>query len=209
MKKYFLTGLVSLLPLAVTIWLVGFVVDFLTRPFIGIVTKLVSRIPFGDPWTSEPVIRLISQILILLTSFFFIIIVGVVASWFFFNTLLKIGDYILKKIPLINKVYKTSKEIINILFTSGKNSFKQVVMVKFPNENCYCVGLITREAPKTCCDEASAELVSVFIPTTPNPTTGFLITAPKSELIFLEMKSDEAIKYIVSCGVIQPREKRT
>jgi uncharacterized membrane protein len=204
MKKYFLTGLASLLPVAVTIWLVSFVVDFLTRPFIGFVTKLISHNPVTSPWASEHFIRIISQILILLTTFLFILFLGVVAHWFFFNTVLKIGDYIFRKIPLINKVYKMAKEIINILFTSSKNSFKQVVMVKFPNKNCYCIGLITREAPKTCCTAVSDELISIFIPTTPNPTTGFLIISPKSDVIYLDMKSDEAVKYVVSCGVILP-----
>ena len=86
MKKYFLTGLASLLPVAVTIWLVAFVVNFLTHPFIGFVTKLVSRIPVTGPWASEHFIRIISQILILLTTFLFILFLGVVARWFFFNT---------------------------------------------------------------------------------------------------------------------------
>ncbi len=204
MKKYFLTGLATLLPVAVTIWLVSLVVNFLTRPFMGIVTGLMYRIPFSGPWASEALIRSISQVLILISIFLVIIIVGLVARWFFFNTILKFGDYILRKTPLINKVYKTAKEIINILFTSGKNSFKQVVMVKFPNQDCYCIGLITREAPKTCCETANDDLVSIFIPTTPNPMTGFLIVSPKADVIYLDMKTEEAIKYVVSCAVIQP-----
>jgi uncharacterized membrane protein len=204
MKKYFLTGLATLLPVAVTIWLVGMIVNFLTHPFIGLVTGLISRIPFTDPWTSEAVIRTISQMLILFSIFLITAITGLVARWFFFNTILKFGDYILIKTPLINKVYKTAKEIINILFTSSKNSFQQVVMVKFPSKDCYCIGLVTREAPKTFKGIENNELLSIFIPTTPNPMTGFLIVAPKSDVIFLNMKTEEAIKYVVSCGVIQP-----
>lgn len=204
MKKYFLTGLATLLPVAVTIWLVGLIVNFLTRPFMGLVTGLICRIPFSGPWASEPVIRTISHALILLSLFLITAIVGLVARWFFFNSILKLGDYILRKTPLINKVYKTAKEIINILFTSGKNSFKQVVMVKFPNDQCYCIGLVTREAPKTCAESLKTDLISIFIPTTPNPMTGFLIVSPKSDVIYLDMKSEDAIKYVVSCGVIQP-----
>jgi len=203
MKKTFLTGLVSLLPLAVTIWVVAFVVGFLTRPFMGVVTDLLSRLPMHF-FASQAIIRTISQILILIAIFLFVIFIGMVARWFFFNTVLKIGDRILHRIPFINKVYKTTKEITNILFVSNKNSFKQVVLVPFPYKECYCLGLITREAPHTCTQEAKREMVSVFIPTTPNPTTGFLILSPAADLIYMEMKSEEAIKYIVSCGVIQP-----
>jgi uncharacterized membrane protein len=204
MRKYFLTGLASLLPVAVTIWIVALFVNFLTSPFVGIVTDLLSRFPIERPWATPTVIRTISQLLVLVSLFLFVIILGVVARWFFFNTILKIGDYIFRKIPLINKIYKTAKEIINILFTSNSNSFKQVVIVKFPNQHCYCLGLITRDAPHTCCLLTKKELVSVFIPTTPNPATGFMIISPKTDLIYLTMKSEDAIKYVVSCGVIQP-----
>ena len=204
MKKYFFTGLATLLPVAVTVWLVAFIVNFLTRPFVGIVKKLMYRIPFSGPWASELVIRTISQILILAFIFLLLLFLGMVARWFFFNSLLKIGDYVLEKIPLINKLYKTSKEMTNILFMSNKNSFKQVVLVNFMNKNCYCLGLITREAPQAFSDSVSDELVSVFIPTTPNPMTGFLIASSRADIIYMDMKSEDAIKYIVSCGVIQP-----
>lgn len=202
MKKYFLTGLATLLPLAVTIYVVNFVVGFLTHPFMGIVTNLLHRI--GSLRVPEPIIRTASQLLILIGLFLFAILLGFVARWFFINALIRFGDRLMHKIPLFNKVYKTTKEIIQILFTSNKNSFKQVVLVRFPNRNCYCLGLITRESPQTCSQNSSEEMLSVFIPTTPNPMTGFLILSPKSELIYLDMKGDEAIKYVVSCGVIQP-----
>ena len=207
MKKYFLTGLASLLPVAVTIWLVGFVVNFLTKPFVGIVSRMISRATIDCAWASESVVRGISQAAILVFFFLLLIFLGMVARWFIFTSVLKIGDYLIGKTPLINKVYNTAKEIINVLFTSNKNSFKQVVMVRFPNRGSYCLGLITREAPKTCSDAIGEELLSIFVPTTPNPMTGYLITTPKSDVIFLDMKPEDAIKYVVSCGVIQP-EKR-
>ncbi|HEX2583285.1 MAG TPA: DUF502 domain-containing protein, partial [Chlamydiales bacterium] len=100
-----------------------------------------------------------------------------------------------------------TKEIIHILFASDKNSFKQVVMVHFPDPESYCLGLISRESPPLCAEKKGEDMVSVFLPTTPNPTTGFMIISPKKDLIFLDMKSEEAIKYIVSCGVIQPGVK--
>lgn len=202
MKKYFLTGLATLLPLAVTIYVVSFVVSFLTHPFMGIVTSLLARM--GSLGVPEPVIRTTSQILILVAIFIFTILLGFVTRWFFINTLIRLGDRILHKIPVVNKVYKTVKDIIQILFASNKNSFKQVVLVRFPSKHCYCLGLITRESPEAFNKSSVEEMFSVFVPTTPNPTTGFLIVSPKSDLIYLDMKSEDAIKYVVSCGVIQP-----
>ncbi len=203
MKKYFLTGLVTLLPLAVTIWIVQFLVNFLTKPFIGLVTMLTDRLPIASP----QLIRTISQIFILIGLFLFIFFLGFVARKFFFNQLIRLGDRILEKIPLVNKVYKTSKDIVKSIFGSKERSFAQVVLLPFPYKGAHCIGLIAKDSPRTCSDAEKQELVSVFIPTTPNPSTGFLVMCPKAELILLDMKTEEAIKYVVSCGVIQPDGK--
>ena len=207
MKKYFLTGLATLLPVAVTLYIVVFVVGLLTRPFMGGVTNLLRHFNIYAPFNAEPMIRLLAQVLILISLFLFILLLGFVARWFFVKALIKLGDAILQKIPLVNKVYKTTKEIIQILFNPEKNSFKQVVMVHFPDNESYCLGLISRESPELCAEQDCDEMVSVFLPTTPNPATGFLIISPKKDLIYLDMKSDEAVKYIVSCGVVLPGEK--
>jgi uncharacterized membrane protein len=101
-------------------------------------------------------------------------------------------------------VYKTSQDIIKTIFVSDKNSFKQVVMVPFPRPGVYVIGLIARESPTCCSKAANAELISVLVPTTPNPTTGFLLMFKKEDLVYVDIKPEEAIKYIVSCGVILP-----
>ncbi len=213
MKKYFITGLVTLLPLTVTIVVVIFIMNFLTKPFMGFVTDLLSQTQiqnfrFGI-FSSKQVIQYGSQILILIAIFLFTLLLGFITRWFFFNTLIKYSDKILHKIPIINKVYKTTQEIIKTLFVSDKNSFKQVVLVPFPEKGTYSVGLVSRGSPKTCEKALNSELISVFVPTTPNPTTGFLLMFKKEDLVFIDMKTEDAIKYIVSCGVIVPEEQKS
>lgn len=200
MKKYFITGLVTLLPLAVTIWVVHFFVDFLTKPFIGIVILLTDRLPIASP----QLIRTISQIFILVSLFLIVWFLGFVARKFFFNQMIQLGDRLLNKIPLVNTVYKTSKEIVKSLFGSEVKSLQQAVLIPFPYQGSYCVGLIARQAPNTCSEAGNETLISVFIPTCPNPATGFLVMCRKSELIYLSISTEEAIKYVVSCAVIQP-----
>lgn len=209
MKKYFITGLVTLLPVAVTIWIIVIAVRFLTKPFMGVVTHLLHKLPKIGILASENGIQTISQILILIGLFLFTITLGMIARRFFFHKLINLGDRILFRIPVVNKVYKTSKEIISSLFAPSGESFKQVVLIPFPRKGCYCIGLIASQAPTPCSESAQHSLVSVFIPTTLNPMTGFLVMVPKEELILLEMKSDEAFKYVVSCAMIlpTPREK--
>lgn len=204
MKKYFLTGLVTLLPLAVTIWVVRFVVNFLTKPFIGIVSLVTHKLPI----TSPELIRTISQILVLIALIVFTFFLGLLARKFFFNQIIRLSDRILGRIPLVNKVYKTSKEIVKSIFGSKERSFTQVVLIPFPYKGAFCIGLIAKAAPKTCSEAAASELLSVFIPTTPNPSTGYLVMCQRSEMILLKMRTEEAIKYVVSCGVIQPEAPR-
>lgn len=209
MKKYFLTGLITLVPVAVTIWVFTFLVRFLTRPFMGLVTHFLRELPDFGIWTSPRGIEILSEFTILIGLFFLTLFLGLLARRFFFDSLIKIGDKILYRIPLVNKVYKTSKEIVSSLFESSGNSFKQVVLLPFPYKGSYCLGLISAESPETCSKMAKSSLTSVFIPTAPNPMTGFLVMVPKEELIYLEMKTDEAFKYVVSCAVIKPSMPRS
>ena len=208
MKKYFITGLVILLPLAVTIAIVVFIVNFLTKPFIGVVSGFLKDFNLINKGflflTPDQVVLYGSKLLILGCLFVFTLFLGMIARWFFFKALLTVSDKVLHRIPLINKVYKTTQEIIKTIFVTDKSSFKQVVMVPFPKGGSYVMGLISREAPQICSDKAGSELFSVLVPTTPNPTTGFLLMYKKEEIVFLDLKPEQAIKYIVSCGVITP-----
>lgn len=208
MKKYFITGLVILLPLAVTIAIVLFIVNFLTTPFMGMVSSFLKEFDILNKGflflSPDQVVKYGSKLLILFCLFLFTLLLGLIARWFFFKTFLKLSDKILHRIPLINKVYKTTQEIINTIFVTDKTAFKQVVMVPFPKQGTYAMGLIAKESPKICSDHAGGELFSVLIPTTPNPTTGFLIMYKKEDIIMLDLKPEAAIKYVVSCGVITP-----
>ena len=208
LKKYFITGLVILLPLTVTLLVLGFLIRLLTQPFVGMVSNFLGQLHVVNKGflflTSRQMITYFSQLLILITLFIVTVGLGIVTRWFFINALLRLGDKILHRIPIVNTVYKTTQEIIKTLFVSDKNSFKQVVMVAFPGPNSYMLGLIAREAPNQCSKAVNEELISVLIPTTPNPTTGFLVLYPKKDLHYLDMKPEDAIKAIVSCGVILP-----
>ncbi|MBI2743187.1 MAG: DUF502 domain-containing protein [Chlamydiales bacterium] len=210
LKKYFITGLVILLPLAVTIAIIGFLINFLTKPFVELVSSFFSYHQVVQNnflfFTPDEVIRYGSQLLILVLLFFLTVFLGMVTRWFFITSLLRLSDKVLHRIPIVNTVYKTTQDIIKTLFVSDKKSFKQVVMVPFPHPGVYVLGLIARDAPATCSEKVGRDLISVLVPTTPNPTTGFLLMFPKEDLIYVDMKPEDAIKFIVSCGVIIPAE---
>lgn len=211
MKKYFLTGLVILLPLAVTIAVLLFLINFLTQPFIGVVSTVLSKMNLLNRnllfLSSEHLVRYTSQLVILILLFIITVLLGAITRWFVINSLFRLGDKIIHRIPIVNTVYKTTQDIIKTLFSTDKNSFKQVVMVPFPREGVYVIGLVARDAPEVCSHSVNNDLVSVLIPTTPNPTTGFLLMYPRKQLLCIDMRPEDAIKYIVSCGVIVPPVK--
>ncbi len=204
MKKFFLTGLVTLLPVAVTIWLISFFVELLTKPFIGIVSHFLKKMPEMKFFSSDAMILVLSKVLILCLLFSITIFLGLIARRYFFDSVLKLTDKALHRIPFVNKIYGTTKEIIHSLFSADAKSFSQVVLMKFPNQDSYCLGLIAGDAPDTCSEKSKQNLISVFIPTTPNPMTGYIVMMEKEHLIYLQMTTEEAIKYVVSLAVIQP-----
>lgn len=208
MKKHFVTGLVILLPLVVTIAVLIFLINFLTQPFVGVVSSILEDfhiINRGFLFLSpEQLIQYGSKALILILLFLITVGLGMLTRWFVLHALFRVGDKIIHRIPIVNTVYKTTQDIIKTLFVSDKETFKQVVMVPFPHPGIYVLGLISRESPKSCSDAINEDLISVLVPTTPNPTTGFLMMFKKADLIFVDIKPEDAIKYIVSCGVIVP-----
>lgn len=203
MKKYFVTGLVFLLPLALTIVIVVFLMNFLTQPFVGLVKSVLNSLGIFTKgfWflSASQVEQIVSQLLVLTLLFGVTVLVGYVTRWVIFHYFIRIGEYILHRIPLINTIYKTTQDVINTIFTNNTRSFKQVVLLPFPSEFTYAVGLITRENLEGLSME---DRVAVFVPTTPNPTSGFLMMVRKDDVIYLDMKVEEALKYVISCGVI-------
>lgn len=205
MKKYFVTGLVILLPLALTLAIVFFVFNLLTEPFVGVVKEVFTRYGIFDKGlfflSADQVQKYFSQLIILALLFFFTVGLGLLARWFFFHYLLRLWELLLKRIPIIHSIYKTSKDVIQTIFTTDSTSFKQVVMVPFPSSDTYAIGLITKDNLPPIKSNGDT-LVSVFVPTTPNPTSGFLMLFKKDDLVYIDMKIEDALKYVISCGVI-------
>ncbi len=200
MKKHFITGLVILLPLAVTIFLVAFLVNLLTAPFVGVIEQFLVQKSWYTAYRGG--IHILLKLVVLFALFFFTVLLGFLARVVVFKSLLALYDYILHRIPIIKTVYKATQQVIRTIFGTTSRSFKQVVMVPFPTHGAYCIGLVSSPAPALCAKTVGSPLVTVFVPTTPNPTSGFLMMYQKNEVIFLDMKIEDAFKYIISCGVI-------
>lgn len=204
-KRYFLTGLALLLPVVVTFWILIFLVNLFTKPFENMVVGILSYYELvGKPFlflSSYQLTQLLSKLLILFTLVALTIIVGIFARMVVAHYLIRFGDYLIARIPVINRIYGAAKEVVKTLFTENAQSFSQVVLVPFPSEGSHSLGMITSDFADEHTALKSSGMVSVFVPGTPNPTMGFLLLFHREQLIFLDLPVDEAIKSIISCGV--------
>lgn len=205
-KKNFMTGLVLLLPMVLTIIIVVFFVNVLTKPFVGIVKNILAYYDLlHKPFlflSGDQVLLLTSKILALLVIICATIAIGFLGRLFIVRYFFRLGDYVIHRIPLVNKLYKSIQDALHTLFTSESKAFSKVVLVPFPHKNAMSIGLITRECLPEGSDYHHADLISIFVPGTPNPTMGFMLQFKPEQIIFLNMSVEDAFKFVVSCGVM-------
>ena len=204
MRKYLLTGLAILLPLALTIMVIFFLIDFFTSPFVHLVDDHI----FSKAALPAGVTLFISRILALILLCIFIFLLGVVARWYVIKDILSGTSALLSRIPLIKTVYKTSRDVIAALFSmDGKKAFKYPVLIPFPQRPTFCLGFQAGEVAEEIQQTIKTPLVSVYAPTAPHPISGFLFLIPEQDVSKLDMTNEEAVKYLVSCGLIHPSSK--
>jgi uncharacterized membrane protein len=202
MKKCFFTGLALLLPAALTLFIAILTINFLTAPFMGMMTALLGKLDIFERGflflSGQQLVRYTSQALIIALLFFTTVAIGMLTRWVIVHYFIRLGDRLLHRIPLINTIYKTSQEVIKTLFVNHAKAFKQVALVPFPDKATMSIGLITRENIST----KDGKMIAAFVPTTPNPTSGFLMLFKREDITYLKMSVEEAFKFIISCGVI-------
>lgn len=205
-RANFFTGLAIVLPaiisLVVIFWLFFTVSNITDRILIFLPKQITHESTSIGPGTG-PMYWYWSVVALILV-FFLISVVGLLARNYLGKKLISSVDMSLLRVPLLNKIYGTTKQV-NEAFTSGnKNSFKTVVMVEFPRAGMYSIGFLTSEAHDEVQSKLGEKMVCVFVPTTPNPTSGFLVLVPEAEVTKLEMSVADGIKFIISLGSISP-----
>lgn len=200
-KKYFLSGLVIILPLFITMAIANFMIDLLTKPFTHMFSFVLKVLGLHSDLSNSYV----SSYIILLLLFATTVAVGAMVRAYLAKKIISWGERLIESIPLINKIYKASREVINTVFQSSSLTFKQVVLVPYPTHSSYCMALLVKESPKVCQEALKSELLSVFLPTTPNPTTGFILMFDKEDVIHTDIPVEDALKFIMSCGIMIPQ----
>ena len=193
LRNYFITGIVVLVPIGITLYLTTF--------FISISSKLIppginpnNYLPFAIPGLE------------ILLSVIFITLIGGLSLSFIGKKFLQLFNDLLKKIPILRTIYSAIGQMTET-FAPKKGSKKSVVLIQYPRKGSWAVGFATKENKGEISKKTNTELVNVFVPTTPNPTSGFLLMFPKSEIVYLDMTFEEASKFIVSAGTSDIKTK--
>jgi uncharacterized membrane protein len=197
MKKYFITGLLVLVPLVITVWVL--------KSLIGVMDQSLLLLP--DAWHPHalfgrdiPGVGAVLTVAIVLTT-------GIIATNFFGKQLIVLWEKLLNRVPVVKSVYSSVKQVSDTLFSDSGNAFRKAVLVQFPRQGAWTIAFVTGAPGGDVSNHLRGEYVSVFVPTTPNPTGGYFLMMPKADVIELEMSVDEALKYIISMGVVAPANK--
>ncbi len=198
-RRYFGTGLLVLVPISLTAFIIYklfLMVDGILRDVIFILLSDYLHINLA-PVPGLGFLALIA----LITG------VGFFATNLFVQKPIEMGESLLRRIPLINRVYLAIKQISNAFFGEKREVFKKAVLFEYPRKGIYSIGFFTQDTRGNVQDSLEDDVVSIFLPTTPNPTSGFLLFVPKSEIIDLDISVEEALKLVISGGAITPKQK--
>ena len=194
LRNYFITGIVVLVPIGITL--------YLTKFFISVSSKLIpynlnpnNYLPFAIPGLE------------ILLSVFFITIIGGISLSFIGKRILKFVNDLFKRIPILRTIYSAIGQMTESFAPNNNNNKKSVVLIQYPRKGSWAVGFATKDNKGEISKKTNTDLVNVFVPTTPNPTSGFLLMFPKDEVIYLDMTFEEASKFIVSAGTSEVTTK--
>jgi len=196
LRKYFLTGLLILVPLAITFWVLHAVISTLDQSLLLLPEQWRPKALFGH---DIPGFGVVLTLLIVL-------ITGLLARNFIGNYVVRVWEGLLNRIPIVNSIYSSVKQVSDTLFSSSGNAFRKAVLIEYPRKGSWTIGFLTGVPGGDVVNHLQGDYVSVYVPTTPNPTSGFFLMVPKADAIELDMSVDAALRYIVSMGVVAPEQ---
>jgi uncharacterized membrane protein len=197
-KKYLITGLLVWAPLVITFWVLSVLVDTLDQTLLLLPAAWHPRswLGFNIPGLG------------VLLTFLVVLLTGVLAANIIGQRLVQFGEGILARIPFVKSVYSSVKQVSDTLFSSSGQAFRKALLVQYPRQGSWTVAFLTGQPGGEVAAHLGGDYVSVYVPTTPNPTSGFFLMMPRAEVIELQMSVDEALKYIISMGVVPPPGNR-
>ena len=202
LKKYLLTGLLVWLPTAITLWVLLWLVGLLDAIFGGFLTGLAALTPDATSASIEQLRHIPGLGVLLVFSALLItgaLVTNVAGRWW-----LAQWEKLFTHIPVFKSIYNSVKKVSDTLFSSNGNAFRKAMLVQYPRAGVWTVGFQTGTPSGEVADHLGPDFVSVYVPTTPNPTSGFFLIVPRAEIIELNISVDEALTYVISMGSVAP-----
>jgi len=194
MQKYFVTGLLILVPLAITLWVVNLI--------IGTMDQSLLLLPMR--WRPETLIGFYIPGLGTILTLLIIFLTGLATRNFVGNRVVQAWEAVVIRIPVVKTIYSSVKQVSDTLFSSSGNAFRKALLVEYPRKGCWTIAFLTGVPGGDVKNHLQGDYVSLYVPTTPNPTSGFFLMVPRADTVELNMSVDAALKYIVSMGVVSP-----
>ena len=195
LRRWLLAGLLVLVPLTITLSVLDWIV--------GLADQTLLILP--GAWHPDKVLGIHVPGFGVLLTLCIVLLMGAIASNFFGKKLLSFGNSVLRRIPIVRSIYSSVKQVSDTLFSENGNAFRKALLVQWPREGVWTIGFLTGLPGGDVVNHLPGEYLSVYVPTTPNPTGGYFVMLRKSECIELKMSVDEALTYVISMGVVVPR----
>ena len=202
MKKYLIAGLLAWLPLAITIWVLTWLVSGMDALFLWLLQGAQAVLPTSlqplfDSLRHVPGLSILVLVAaVLLTGIF---VTNIFGQWWLHQ-----WDRLLHRIPIVKSIYSSVKQVSDTLFSSSGNAFREAVLVQYPRPGAWTIAFVTGRPGGEVANHLAGDWVSVYVPTTPNPTSGFFLMMPRADVVQLDMSVDQALKYVISMGVVVP-----
>ncbi|MES2160363.1 MAG: DUF502 domain-containing protein [Pseudomonadota bacterium] len=196
MRKYFITGLLILVPLAITAWVLNLVISTMDQSLLFVPVRWQPRTLIGF---DIPGLGTVLTVLI-------VFLTGLLTNNLVGNYVVKLWEKLLTRIPVVSSLYSSVKQVSDTLFSSSGNAFRKAVLIPYPHQNSWTIAFLTGTPGGDVKNHLVGDYVSVYIPTTPNPTSGFFLMMARKDVVELDMSVDAALKYIVSMGVVSPED---
>ena len=194
LRKWFLAGLLVIVPVAITIWVLQWI--------IGTLDQTLLILP--QQWHPDKLLGVHIPGFGVLLTLAILLIVGATASNFVGKRLMSLGDAIVHRIPVVRSIYSSVKQVSDTLFSESGNAFRVAVLVQWPRPDVWTIAFVTGAPGGEVVEHLQGDYLSVYVPTTPNPTGGYFVILRRTDCIELKMSVDEALKYVVSMGVVVP-----
>ena len=199
MRKYFITGLLILVPIAITAWVLNAVISTMDQ----------SLLILPERWQPHNIVGFDIPGLGTILTIAIVFVTGLLANNLIGNYFVRLWERLLHRIPVVSSLYGSVKQVSDTLFSSSGNAFRKAVLIPYPHAESYTIAFLTGTPGGDVKNHLLGDFVSVYVPTTPNPTSGFFLMMERSKVVELDMSVDAALKYIVSMGVVAPEHSPT